>query len=174
MWLHSCDSWFYEVIWQSHLYSNVPALTLTHTLDLIPLIWQIDALKWSTSWCAINGTCSIWSPWWLWQWWSNSRMERNRQRKREVLWNPIVNGRGTLGLLKYDRPWQRRTFCNAMWLLLSVSNHWQVHWECFLRQFPYNVTWPIQHTPMSPIKDWTYDTLSKNNTNIQIWSDRLI
>lgn len=60
------------------------------------------------------------------------RMERNRQRKREALWNLRVNGRGTLGLLKYDRPRQRRTFCNAMCLLLSVSSHWQVHWECFL------------------------------------------
>lgn len=145
--------------------------------------------KWSTSWCAIKGTCSIWSPWWLWQRWSKSRIERNRQRKREVLWNPIVNGRGTLGLLKYDRPRQRRTFCNAMWLLLSVSNHWQVHWECFFIQFPYityvywiiilPITWLIQHTPMSPrrgtIKTKTgHMILSKNNPYVQIWSDRLI
>lgn len=153
----------------------------THTLDLIPLICQIEALKclkWTTSWCAINGTCCMVSMVTLWQWWANGRMERNRQRKREVLWHPIVNGRGTLGLLKYDRPWQRRTFCNAMWLLPSVSNHWQVHWECFLIQFPYNVTWPIQHTPMSPIRGTIKtkighdDSLSKSNPDIQIRSAR--
>lgn len=45
VWLHSCDSWLYEVIWQSHLYSNVAALSLTHTLDLIRLICQKDALN---------------------------------------------------------------------------------------------------------------------------------
>lgn len=115
----------------------------------------------------------------LWQWGSNGRMERNRQRKREVLWNLRVNGRGTLWHLKYDRPRQRRTFCNAMWLLLSVSSHWQVHWEGFLIQFPYSVTWPTQHTPMSPTRGLevscrTYNTLSENNPYIQIRSVRPI
>lgn len=156
MWLHSCDSWLYEVIWQSHLYSNVAALSLTHTLDLILLICQKDApkaLKVDHKLKNVQQDMDYMvSMVTLWQWRSNGRMERNRQRKREVFWNLIAKGRGTLGFLKYDRPRQRRTFCNVMWLLLSVSSQWQVHWECFLLQFPYSVTWPIQHTPMSPMR----------------------
>lgn len=140
----------------TQMYQLLHLHTQTHTLDLIPLICQIDALDAlkveHKLMCNQRDVFYMVSMVTLWQWWSNSRMERNRQKKREVLWNLIVNGRGTLGLLKYDRPRQRRTFCNAMWLLLSVSNHWQVLRECFLMQFPYNVTWPIQHTPMSPMR----------------------
>lgn len=151
--MHSCDSWLYEVIWQSHLYSNVAALSRTHT-HLTSYSWSARKMlivdhKLKNIQQDMDYMVSMVT---LWQWRSSGRMERNRQRKREVLWNLIGKGRGTLGFLKYDRPRQRRTFCNVMWLLLSISRHWQVHWECFLIQFPYSVTWPIQHTTMSPMR----------------------
>ncbi len=133
--------------------------------------------KWSTSWCAINGTRSIWSPWWLWQWWSNSRIERIRQRKREVFWNPIVNGRGTLGLLKYDRPRQRRTFCNAMWLLLSVSKTDRCtgsvssySFRTLSRGSSSTHLWALGEVSKQRLDIW----YSLKTILIQIWSDRLI
>lgn len=175
MWLHSCDSWLYEVIWKSHLYSN--ELFHSHTLDLILLICQKDALKVGQKLKSIQRDMDHYpmvSMVTLWQWRSNGRMERNRQRKREVLWNMIVNGRGTLWHLKYDRPRQRRTFCNVMWLLLSVSSHWQVHWEGFLIQFPYSVTWPIQHTPMSPMTGFEVSSKQRlQDIQYSVWKQSL-
>ncbi len=133
--------------------------------------------KWSISRCAINGTRSIWSPWWLWQWWSNSRIVRNGQRKREVFWNPIVNGRGTLGLLKYDRPRQRRTFCNAMWLLLSVSNTDRCtgsvssySFRTLSRGSSSTHLWALGEVSKQRLDIW----YSLKTILIQIWSDRLI